>query len=426
MAHDVFISYASSDKVVADAVCAQLESVHRIRCWIAPRDVTPGASWAQSIIEALDDSKIMVLIFSSKANASMQIEREVERAVHKGINIIPLRIEDTVPTKTLEYFISAPHWLDALNAPLEQHIAKLATSIKALLARHAPPRPVEGAALDASVPVSAYGSAVPGGAPASTPVSAHVTTNPHPKATSAPARSRWLVPTAVAILLLLGVGAFAVRRRAAPAVGPNVGPSAAVVEDFAVPPDPPSPEATTGTPEPAVVAAPAPAGTSTATAPVVPSAPASAPRLSGSLTPAAGSASPRGSARGAARAPNLMIELDNNLPDDGSIKVEVDGVERWTQVLADAKGGSLLLPTGPHQITVTLLTPAGAVKETRSTELDADPAVVSTLKVRLSRFKRNLELQTVVAKPAAPAAPAPAATKDAATSAAAKPAAAKP
>src|SRR4029079_7558570 len=126
MAHDVFISYASSDKAVADAGRSQLESAHRIRCWIAPRDATPGASSTESIIDALDGSKIMVLIFSSKANASMQIEREVERAVHKGINIIPLRIENTTPTKTLEYFISAPHWLDALSTPLELHIKRLA------------------------------------------------------------------------------------------------------------------------------------------------------------------------------------------------------------------------------------------------------------------------------------------------------------
>src|SRR4029079_15935469 len=149
MAHDVFISYASSDKAVADAVCSQLESIHRIRCWIAPRDVTPGASWAESIIDALDESKIMVLIFSSSANASMQIEREVERAVHKGINIIPLRIENTVPTKTLEYFISAPHWLDALTTPLEVHIGKLAGSVQALLARpgHTAPGPAAAISL---------------------------------------------------------------------------------------------------------------------------------------------------------------------------------------------------------------------------------------------------------------------------------------
>ena len=156
MAHDVFISYASSDKAVADAVCSQLESLHRIRCWIAPRDVTPGASWAESIIDALDGSKVMVLIFSSKANASMQIEREVERAVHKGINIIPLRIENTVPTKTLEYFISSPHWLDAISVPLEGHINKLAASVKALLSK-------QGIQHRSSSSAGAAGSRIAGG-----------------------------------------------------------------------------------------------------------------------------------------------------------------------------------------------------------------------------------------------------------------------
>lgn len=48
----------------------------------------------------------MVLIFSQHANVSPQIKREVERAVNKGLPIIPVRIEDAVPSKALEYFIS--------------------------------------------------------------------------------------------------------------------------------------------------------------------------------------------------------------------------------------------------------------------------------------------------------------------------------
>ena len=39
--HDVFLSYSSQDKTWADAACAVLER-QRIRCWIAPRDITPG------------------------------------------------------------------------------------------------------------------------------------------------------------------------------------------------------------------------------------------------------------------------------------------------------------------------------------------------------------------------------------------------
>jgi hypothetical protein len=134
MAHDVFISYSSRDKVTADAVCALLEA-RGIRCWIAPRDILPGWSWAESIIEAIEASKVMVLIFSAHANASVQIHREVERAVNKGLTVVPLRIEDTVPSKTMEYFISTPHWLDALKPPLDQHIERLAAGVLALLKR---------------------------------------------------------------------------------------------------------------------------------------------------------------------------------------------------------------------------------------------------------------------------------------------------
>ena len=132
MAHDVFISYSSNDKPTADAACAVLEQ-KGIRCWIAPRDIVPGADWGESIIDAINDARALVLVFSSHANASPQIKREVERAVNKGIPIIPLRIEDVAPTTSLEYFISTPHWLDAYNPPLERHLTYLADVIAHIL-----------------------------------------------------------------------------------------------------------------------------------------------------------------------------------------------------------------------------------------------------------------------------------------------------
>ncbi len=69
MGHDVFVSYASGDKPVADAVCVTLES-NGIRCWIAPRDVLPGVHYGEAIIDAINEARIMVLVFSSKANIS--------------------------------------------------------------------------------------------------------------------------------------------------------------------------------------------------------------------------------------------------------------------------------------------------------------------------------------------------------------------
>jgi hypothetical protein len=39
---------ADKDKSWADAACAVLER-HLIRCWIAPRDITPGDEWGAAI-----------------------------------------------------------------------------------------------------------------------------------------------------------------------------------------------------------------------------------------------------------------------------------------------------------------------------------------------------------------------------------------
>lgn len=151
MAHDVFISHSSKDKPIADAVCAMLES-QGIRCWVAPRDILPGMEWGAAIVEAIRNARLMVLIFSTSANSSQQITREVERAVHKGIPVIPLRIEDVAPTDSLEYFISSPHWLDAFTPPLEGHLRHLAQAARQILGITTP--------VTAVPPVSAAPSAV--------------------------------------------------------------------------------------------------------------------------------------------------------------------------------------------------------------------------------------------------------------------------
>ena len=134
MAHDVFVSYAHQDRTVANAVVATLEA-HGIRCWIAPRDILPGSDWGEAILDAIKEAQALVLVFSSSSNDSDQIKREVERTVHQGIAVIPFRIEDVLPNKTLEYFISTQHWLDALTPPLEDHLKHLAETITVLLAK---------------------------------------------------------------------------------------------------------------------------------------------------------------------------------------------------------------------------------------------------------------------------------------------------
>ena len=125
-------------KPTADAVCAKLEE-RGIRCWIAPRDILPGADYAASIISGIDSAKIMVLIFSSHAtprntscvrrNAPSTVASQSSRSESKTSNQAPR-------SRT---YISAQHWLDALTPPLEAHILKLAETVSVLLGRTPPP-----------------------------------------------------------------------------------------------------------------------------------------------------------------------------------------------------------------------------------------------------------------------------------------------
>jgi hypothetical protein len=132
MAHDVFISYATPDKPTADAVCARLEQ-SGIRCWIAPRDLIASQSWKPSIVSAIHASRALVLIFSTHANESTEVPKEVTQAVKKGVSIVVLRIEDVPLASGLDYDLEGRHWLDALSPPLERHIDQLTATLHALL-----------------------------------------------------------------------------------------------------------------------------------------------------------------------------------------------------------------------------------------------------------------------------------------------------
>lgn len=165
MAHDVFLSHSHTDKVFADAICHSLEA-DGIRCWVAPRDIRPSEDWAEAIINALDNARVLVLVFSSNSNSSPQVRREVERAVNKGLHILPLRIEDVPLSKSLEYFISTQHWLDAIEGELGVHLVQLRDCLSVLLGRAAMAQVGGAVELHPSTPPASTQSPSPSSTPA--------------------------------------------------------------------------------------------------------------------------------------------------------------------------------------------------------------------------------------------------------------------
>src|ERR1700730_18389438 len=114
MSRDVFISHSAQDKKVAEAICGALEQA-AIPCWVAARDVRPGRSFPGGITRAIQQSKVMLLMFSRPSNSSEQVLREVQLAVDSRVPIVRLRIEDIPLSDDLRYYLSTPQYLDALT-----------------------------------------------------------------------------------------------------------------------------------------------------------------------------------------------------------------------------------------------------------------------------------------------------------------------
>jgi hypothetical protein len=145
MARDVFISYSQPDHDCALELVERLEG-QGVDCWIAPRDIAPSADWAAEIVDAISSARVMILVYSANSNLSPQVRREVERAVHKQLSILTFRIENVPPSKSLEFFLSAQHWMDAFQPPREAHYARLCAYVKAQLSSAPAQRPVQTSA----------------------------------------------------------------------------------------------------------------------------------------------------------------------------------------------------------------------------------------------------------------------------------------
>ena len=129
--YDVFISYSTIDKLIAEAVCGYLES-NRIRCFVAYRDIPKGDNWAQAIPPALRGSRMMLAVFSQAFNISEQTDNELHIAAHRKIPILTFRITDDDFDGAKEYFLAKSNWIDAFPEP-EKQFGELLRSVQVLL-----------------------------------------------------------------------------------------------------------------------------------------------------------------------------------------------------------------------------------------------------------------------------------------------------
>ncbi|HWW29635.1 MAG TPA: TIR domain-containing protein [Steroidobacteraceae bacterium] len=126
---DVFVSYASQDAAVANSIVENLEK-QGLRCWIAPRDVVPGSLYADEIVRAINEAKVLVLVLSEHAIGSPHVGKEIERASSKRRRIIALHTDSAPLTRAFEYFLSESQWVDVPTLGMPAALSKLAEAVR--------------------------------------------------------------------------------------------------------------------------------------------------------------------------------------------------------------------------------------------------------------------------------------------------------
>jgi hypothetical protein len=111
----LFVSHVTEDRAAASQIVEELER-RGVRCWIAPRNVSPGKPFDDDIADAIESCRAMLLIFSSQCNESEYIRREITVAGNSNKLILPFRIENVEPKRGLSVRLANLHWIDAFVA----------------------------------------------------------------------------------------------------------------------------------------------------------------------------------------------------------------------------------------------------------------------------------------------------------------------
>lgn len=129
----VFLSYATTDRQQAMKVCDALER-RGVPCWIALRDVPPGANYQEAIVQSLRSASALVLVFSPAANTSDEIKKELSLASRYRVPVIALRLEDVEPSDAFAYELSTRQWINVFEG-WDKSIDVLVDRIRGLAGR---------------------------------------------------------------------------------------------------------------------------------------------------------------------------------------------------------------------------------------------------------------------------------------------------
>ena len=104
MDKDIFISYSRKDAEIVKTIYEWLEKAG-YKCWLDVDGMYSGVSYKKVIVDAIKRSKVLLFMSSENSNKSRNVVSEVSVAVEYGKKIIPVRLDMSSYSESIEYDI---------------------------------------------------------------------------------------------------------------------------------------------------------------------------------------------------------------------------------------------------------------------------------------------------------------------------------
>ena len=146
MKKQVFLSFSNEDRQLAEKICDGLER-HGLQCWMSSRDIPPGADYQPSTVDAIAAAELVVLVFSSSANVSQKVIKELSLAGAKPK--MAARIENVLPAGAFRRLVEDAElhnvFGEFVDARLERFYGQVGDKLQSGAAAQVPPPVPTGA-----------------------------------------------------------------------------------------------------------------------------------------------------------------------------------------------------------------------------------------------------------------------------------------
>ena len=129
---EVFISYSRKDSDLVKPIYEWLENAG-CQCWLDVDGMFSGVSYKKVIVDAIKRSKVLLFMSSENSNKSRNVVSEVSIAMEYGKKIIPIRLDMSPYSESIEYDIINHDYVVYDKTRVEQSEKEILKKIASIL-----------------------------------------------------------------------------------------------------------------------------------------------------------------------------------------------------------------------------------------------------------------------------------------------------